>query len=174
MNKQTILARDFAEKAHGDQKYGDGPYMEHLLQVANEVRKLDDELLNPEFLVQCAYLHDVLEDTNVESETIDYMFGPQVTEVLWHVTDPEGKNRKERKLRLHKRLTLLDSSRDICERAALIVKTADRLCNVRAAARNNPGLLEMYRKEHNDFYAAVHRFGLCWDWWEEMESLIYA
>ena len=69
-----------------------------------------------------------------------------------------------RKAALYDVLTHLGPS----DEDALIVKTADRLANVRAAHAGNPGLLKMYRKEHPQFVDAVHRNGILTNAWLEM------
>lgn len=72
MNNLVTRAREFAIQYHGDQKYGDKPYVYHLDMVANN-------LFSAHYKVQCvAYLHDVLEDTDCEYETIAYNFGEDV------------------------------------------------------------------------------------------------
>lgn len=65
-------AREFAIQYHGDQKYGDKPYVYHLDKVASYVG-------NAHFKVQVvAYLHDVLEDTDCDYETVAFNFGEDV------------------------------------------------------------------------------------------------
>jgi (p)ppGpp synthase/HD superfamily hydrolase len=157
-------ARDFAATAHGDQKYGTAPYVVHLDEVAKIVATIDDTA--PAAAV--AYLHDVLEDTSVTAEAIEGTFGPFVRRCVEIVTDPPGATRKERKALLHERLKAVPESHHL----ALIVKAADRLANVRSSARDNPGLLSMYRKEHAAFKDAAFRAGLCDELWAEMEQLL--
>ena len=63
------------------------------------------------------------------------------------------------------------SVEDITERAALIVKTADRLANItHSKAVEDEGKLKMYRLEHVAFKLAVRRSGLLPSFWERMES----
>ena len=154
-------ARAFAATAHGDQKYGAQPYVVHLDEVAEIVSSVDAG--EPARAV--AYLHDVLEDTSVTADVIERDFGPFVRRCVEIVTDPPGASRKDRKALLHERLKAVPES----EKLALIVKAADRLANVRSSARDNPGLLSMYRKEHAAFRDAAFRPGLCDELWAEME-----
>jgi (p)ppGpp synthase/HD superfamily hydrolase len=154
-------ARDFAVAAHGDQKYGTNPYVVHLDEVAEIVASVD--ATDPATAV--AYLHDVLEDTSVTADAVEQSFGPFVRRCVEILTDPAGSNRKERKRLLHERLKAVPESHNL----ALIVKAADRLANVRSSARNNPGLLAMYRQEHSAFKEAAFRRGLCDELWTEMD-----
>ena len=147
--------------AHGDQKYGTAPYVVHLDEVAKIVSGVDSTA--PALAI--AYLHDVLEDTSVTGDAIEREFGALVRRCVEIVTDPPGATRKERKALLHERLKTVPESHHL----ALIVKAADRLANVRSSARDNPGLLSMYRKEHAAFREAAFRPGLCDDLWTEME-----
>jgi (p)ppGpp synthase/HD superfamily hydrolase len=154
-------ARAFAVAAHGDQKYGTAPYVVHLDQVATIVSGVDGG--GPALAV--AYLHDVLEDTDVTPDAVEESFGPFVRRCVEIVTDPPGNSRKERKRLLHERLKGVPESHAL----ALIVKAADRLANVRTSARDNPRLLAMYKEEHPAFRDAAFRPGLCDDLWTEME-----
>lgn len=157
VNNET--ARDFALQAHGDQKYGDFPYSYHLDAVA---------ALVPEEYKTLAYLHDVLEDTSVTEDEILKHFGPDTLRGVRALTDPKGPNRKERKRLLHERLAGLGPE----DCGVLIVKTADRLANLRESKRNNPTLLAMYRKEHLAFAQAVRRPGVTPEMWAEIDSLM--
>lgn len=166
-------ARAFAVRAHGRQKYGDEPYSVHLDEVAEVTRGVEDSPL----ALAVAYLHDVLEDTAVEPEELESAFcshGPglarDLCEAVMAVTDPEAPSRRTRKDKLHARLAGLDHKIE-CARVALLVKTADRVANVRSCVRDGKdGLLGMYRKEHVDFRDAVRREGLAEGLWEELEK----
>lgn len=74
-----VAAREFAIQAHGDQRYGRMPYSYHLDQVASKLRELEDYGWNvPEEAYVVAYLHDVLEDTEVTYEELYQKFGVNV------------------------------------------------------------------------------------------------
>ena len=134
------------------------------------MRSVADPGSDPDFLDTVAWLHDVVEDTKVTETQLADTFGWTVSQAVSVLSDPPGKNRKERKERLHKRLRTLDGHNPV-RRAVLLVKTADRLANMRAASEKNPKLLKMYRKEHAAFRAAVWRPGLCDLLWEQIEAL---
>lgn len=88
-------AKQFAEKAHQGQlrKIGNIPYITHPIRVAAllETAGASDELV-------CAgYLHDVIEDTQVEIEEIEKEFGKVVADIVCAHTEDKSKTWKERK-----------------------------------------------------------------------------
>ena len=130
-----MQARAFALSAHGDQTYGDLPYLAHLAAVAAllETRQL------PEVYRTAGWLHDVLEDTSVSRAELVARFGEQVAELVDAVTG-EGQNRKARCSSTVQKLTRFPK--------AVILKLADRLANVRQSVKDNKlSLLRMYAKE---------------------------
>jgi len=156
-------ARAFAVAAHGDQRYGDRPYIVHLDAVAEMVRPYGSEA------ERIGYLHDVAEDTRVTLDDLRHQFGAAVAEHVALLTDEAGGNRAERKSRSHAKLAKVPPELQL----ALIVKAADRLANLRESARAaDPAKLEMYRSEHAEFRAAAYRAGLCDDLWREIDALV--
>lgn len=166
-----MRSREFAVWAHAGQKYGEEPYVAHLDEVAATVAQYMPDGDDDDFQ-DAAYLHDVVEDTPVTRSFVEEMFGVTVATAVEFLTDPEAPNRKERKRKLHDRLSRLDANRRPY-RLALAVKAADRLSNVkRCVEEDNGRLLQMYAKEHPDFRAAVHRDGLCDNLWKELDELV--
>jgi (p)ppGpp synthase/HD superfamily hydrolase len=168
-------ARTFAAEAHaqaGD-TYGEGqPYTVHLAEVVAIVEGLNDPSLAGSFLCDVAWLHDILEDTPVTVTELENRFGHTVALAVRLVTDPEGyPNRRTRKAALHETLAALDPRLEEA-RAALLVKAADRLANVRACCNSGDSRLKMYQREHAAFRAAAYRPGLCDVLWAELDSLI--
>ncbi len=154
-----MTPREFAIRAHGEQRYGDQPYSVHLDAVA--------AIAGPAYEA-IAYLHDVLEDTEASADEIERLFGGEVRRSVELLTDPDGPNRATRKRLLHERLRAAGPELH----GALVVKAADRLANLRESAANNPGLLAMYRREHEAFREAAYRSGLCDALWDEMRELL--
>ncbi|HVH40805.1 MAG TPA: HD domain-containing protein [Labilithrix sp.] len=142
-----------AVRAHGDQKYGDDPYVVHLDEVA--------ALCAPygEMAEAIGYLHDTMEDTDLTRDEIEAELGAVVADCVEALTDAHGANRKERKRLTYARMAAVDAATDL--RLTLVAKAADRLANLRRCVKDsNRPLLEMYRKEHPDFRRAVFRPGL--------------
>lgn len=158
-------ARQFAIDAHGDQQYGEKPYIYHLERVVAHLRAFGDEA------VAAGYLHDVIEDTVVDIDTVRDEFGETVARSVNLVTDEDGANRKERKTKTYAKMAAVKPGSP--EELGLIVKAADRLANFEECILNNDvSLLRMYEKEHEQFRAAVYRKNLCDDIWSKIEAIV--
>ena len=161
ITEQTVaLARAFAVQAHGDQKYGDGPYVRHLDDVAALAAPFGH------LARVVAYLHDVLEDTKATGHELVTHFGQSVRVAVALCTDEYGLNRRERKAKTNAKLATSTNS------VGLVVKACDRLANVRECVRTNDSRLEMYRREYPAFRDAAYRAGLCDAVWAELDELM--
>ena len=130
-------AMQVATHAHRNQKYGEHPYAIHLADVVARVKTITQD---PE-IIAAAWLHDTIEDTQVTHGDIDRDFGPNVAAIVWAVTG-HGQNRKEKMANAIAKIARTPG--------AELVKSADRLSNVKASLANNPKKLQMYRDEHKD------------------------
>lgn len=133
-------ARSYAEVAHGDQKYGEHPYSKHLAAVR---AVLADFGYGGELGV-AAWLHDVLEDTDVTRDELESKFGSNVTELVWAVTGI-GSSRPERNEDMYGKVARYPS--------AVVLKLADRIANVEAS--RGTSFLSMYQAEHSNFHARL-------------------
>ncbi|ABC29372.1 Guanosine polyphosphate pyrophosphohydrolase/synthetases [Hahella chejuensis KCTC 2396] len=93
-------AKLFASAAHAAigqrRRYTDEPYIVHPTEVAAMVASVTDD----EEMIAAAYLHDVVEDTQVTHAMILEFFGPSVAQLVEEVTDisrPQDGNRRTRK-----------------------------------------------------------------------------
>jgi len=139
----TDKALTFATAAHAavgqKRKYDGEDYIVHPIRVADIVRTYggsDDQ-------IAAAYLHDVVEDTQVDIDTIQSMFGDTIASLVSDLTDvsvASDGNRATRKAidRDH----TLSSSVD-----AQFVKLADILDNSRDIGANDPNFYRVYQKE---------------------------
>jgi (p)ppGpp synthase/HD superfamily hydrolase len=157
MNRDVVRALDFARKAHGDQKYGDQPYMYHVEQVVSTAAQFGGSVT--EQIV--AALHDVLEDTEVTGLQIAKEFGPDIANLvtlLSNVYQEEKISNGDLHVRVNKALTYEYIRTDP---RAVFVKLCDRYCNVREGKLN-----KKYRKEMPLFVEKLYRAGeydLLWD-----------
>jgi len=164
-NNPDLLAKSriFVVKAHGSQKYGDKPYIDHLESVV--------EILKP-YGIQAqilGYLHDVVEDTTIGLDDIREEFGDFITMAVSLLSDEPGKNRKQRKERTYKKLATVTADLEL----VLIVKVADRLANVRTCIDfDKKKLLKMYRDEQSVFRTSAYRPALCDELWSELDLLL--
>ena len=82
---EYLKAWSFAAAAHVGQCVpgADVSYLQHLGAVTAEVMAalaVRDDVANPDLAVQCAILHDVVEDTEVTVEQVESEFGLEVAQ----------------------------------------------------------------------------------------------
>lgn len=133
----------FAERAHCGQpgKYGHGSFIEHPSLVA----KITVSHGGDEVAQAAAYLHDVLEKTEVTAEEIELRFGPQLREMVLTLSqDPGIDDQGERRADHRARVAAADDR-------SRLVYLADRLAGIEAMidrleAGDDPGELEAERR----------------------------
>lgn len=152
------FARLFAIRAHGEQKYGQQPYSVHLDEVVSVLKEFGNF---DEALLSAGYLHDVLEDTSVTREELRATFDGETSLLVELVTDQPGRNRTERHAATYPGIALHPK--------AITLKLADRIANARASRAHS--LLEMYRKEYQEFKNALKREGHG-ALWAELDRLL--
>lgn len=127
-----VKAWDFATIAHEGQTYGgpiEGqriPYINHIGSVAMELicGLNSNASLNGNLAIQCALLHDVIEDTDVDFRTIESIFGLDVAQGVSALSKDESLPTKK------------DQMLDSLERIKLqpkevwMVKLGDRITNL--------------------------------------------
>jgi guanosine-3',5'-bis(diphosphate) 3'-pyrophosphohydrolase len=137
-------ALEFARDAHGKQKrkYSSEAYIEHPIRVAELVRSVP----HTTGMICAAYLHDVVEDTQVTIEKIYTEFGEAVGELVEELTDEFMKinyphlNRQRRKQKEVERQAGIS-------REAKTIKLADVIDNTVDIVRNDKGFARKYLKE---------------------------
>lgn len=158
-------AKEFALKAHGQQLYGDKPYIVHLQAVVSHLECYG------ETAQIVGYLHDVVEDTEVSYNEVKELFGKFIADCVAIVTDEPGSNRGARKKKTYEKMSKVSGDLEL----ALTVKAADRLANLQACLTDdNKKLLAMYKNEHPTFQLSVYRKNLCEDIWQKIEVSINA
>jgi len=138
MNKISKAAL-FAQNAHKSQKYGDRPYIYHLIDTAATARTIGAD----EDVIAACCLHDVLEDTPLSYNDVKKEFGERIADIVYAVTDELGKNRKERKERTFGKIRANPD--------AILVKLCDRIANMRNAKYQNQRMYTMYLDEYESF-----------------------
>lgn len=160
-------AYQFAEKAHRGQVRTSGePYISHPVAVAYILL----EMCMDTDTICAALLHDVVEDTDVELDTIRKKFGEDVALMVDGVTKigQVPLNTKEEQQAENIRKILMAMSKDI---RVIIIKLADRLHNMRTLACRPPEKQRKTSLETMSFYAPIaHRLGM-YDIKEEMEDM---
>ena len=155
--QKIFEAYQIASDAHKNQKRHSGePYVTHPLAVACI---LADMHMDVETIIS-AVLHDVIEDTPIDKETITQLFGETVGELVDGVsklTQIEFRNRAEAQAEnFHK--MVLAMSRDI---RVMIIKLADRLHNMRTLGVLNPEKRRRIARETLEIFAPIaNRLGM--------------
>lgn len=122
-----VKAFRFAAEAHQGQKFPgtELPYILHVNLVTMEViaALMEEPYHNGNLAVQCALLHDVIEDTDFGYEDLKIRFGQAVAEGVLALTKNEGLPKDDR---------MLDSLSRIQKQSQEIwlVKLADRITNL--------------------------------------------
>lgn len=142
------LAKELAITAHGDQKrkYTGAPYWLHCQEVANIVESVNGS----DIMIAAAWVHDVIEDTNLSDQDITQILGDTVAQYVLWMTDVDRScgNRKTRKQ--------LDCER--LRRAPNEVKTiklADIISNVPSIVEHDPNFARVYLNEKKNQLAVL-------------------
>lgn len=122
-----LAALAFAAKAHQGQTIpgSDLPYVIHVVQVCMEVMAVSVEMAHPDLAIQCALLHDTLEDTPTTFAQLEEVFGSNVAGGVQALT---------KNANLTKDQAMLDSLQRIQTqpKEIWVVKLADRITNLQA------------------------------------------
>jgi guanosine-3',5'-bis(diphosphate) 3'-pyrophosphohydrolase len=144
----------FATQAHTGQRYPgtDLPYSMHFSFVAMEIiAALSAEpCLDGDLAVQCALLHDTLEDTSVTHEHLADTFGPAVADGVQALTKDISVGADLDEKDVGKRLQMKDSLERIQKqpREIWMVKMADRITNLQPPPASwSDEKIENYRRE---------------------------
>jgi len=144
----------FAAKAHNGQLFPgtDLPYLMHVSFVGMEIIAcLDIEKYHEgDLAVQCALLHDVIEDTEIEYPEVKREFGQKVAQGVLALTKNKSLPKEQR---------MKDSLRRIKRQPHEIwmVKLADRITNLAPPPYYwNKDNIERYREEAIEIHNALH------------------
>lgn len=156
--QKIAQAFNFTKLHHGDQKWGDHPYIIHLIRTFIEVESytvaLKKSIRTPCLIA--SLLHDVLEDTSAPPEDLMKTFGPEVAFIVEKVTDPKEGTRAQKKKYIYDNLKH--------SFGAAIVKLCDRKVNVMltlddmAEGKDSFKYLKIYTKEQTALKEAVDSF----------------
>ncbi|MEL6178386.1 MAG: HD domain-containing protein [Myxococcota bacterium] len=164
--------RTFALDAHGDQRYGQHTYIYHLDRVVEVLERhgypssmVLDLDQRPDRLIAAGYLHDVLEDTEVDYATLTRAFGSAVADLVLAVTNTPG-TRRQRKEATYARISSHPDGPEL--------KLADRIANVEESIRTGSSLLKMYRREWPEFEQRLRPVGGSPELWNVLSGLLGA
>lgn len=144
-------ASSLAESAHTGQRYGNKPYVSHLADVVNTLIMFN--FTEDEDLLASGWLHDALEDTDLERQHILDVCGPRVLQLVHAVTTDDGKTRKIRYQHVYEKINATPM--------AVVLKLADRIANVDNCWDTRDRRLFMYHAEYSGFRGALYCSDRC-------------
>jgi GTP pyrophosphokinase len=166
-----LLARafEYSQRAHRGQKRKSGEdYITHCVEVG----KILADLYLDTASICAAFLHDVVEDTEVPIEEIREAFGDEIATIVDGLTKigrVEFSSSTEQQAENFRKL-LISMARDA---RVIIIKLADRLHNMRTLEALPAGKRRRIALETRDIYAPLaHRLGMAMVKWE-MEDLAF-
>lgn len=141
--KEERRARNFAALCHAEvgqvRKYTNEPYINHPAEVVSIIKTVTHTLA----MVQAAWLHDTVEDTNITLDDVRVEFGDEVAEMVEMLTDvsrPEDGNRAARKA--------IDCEHTAkASPAAKTIKLADLISNTSSIVARDPEFARIYLME---------------------------
>jgi (p)ppGpp synthase/HD superfamily hydrolase len=154
--ESVALAREFAMKHHGDQRYGKNPdsplYVYHLDHVLAEYISVGGNDLR---IMVSIYFHDLIEDTEASYDDIKefctkiYVYSQDIVSNVYAVTDVPDPNRPNKGIYNADALKVIDT--------AWQVKLCDRLANCRQNLRDHNAIRAKYRSQQKTWEESLYR-----------------
>lgn len=146
-----------AQEAHSQQVRSSGePYITHPIAVA----KILAQMRMDRQTIIAAILHDVIEDTSVDKETLIHAFGSEVADLVDGVsklTQIQFETKAEAQAANFRKM-MMAMARDI---RVMVIKLADRLHNMRTLEHLSPQKKLRIAKETLEIYAPIaNRLGM--------------
>jgi len=169
ITKKTIEAKIFSLKKHMHQEYESGvPYSIHLIMVSNYINKYINLIPQNDWenVICAGWLHDVREDVGVSYNDIKKLFGYEVAEITYNLTNNDGRNRKEKAINTY--IPKISTNR-----LSVFCKLADRLANVQYGLLNkNNSMLKTQANELDYMVETLFVKGEYDNMWNELSNML--
>lgn len=151
-------AFEFAKKAHGSQlrESINVPYIEHPMKVAEIIYHVllenDKQLLDSDegkSIIEAAFLHDTIEDTDTNYETLLNFFGKRTADLVLELTSDKNieKGYKDELGWFKGRVEFMSKKMTEMSSTALLLKLADRLHNILDSKLSDQSFMNRYIRE---------------------------
>ncbi len=148
MNSDLInKAIVFAAEAHKTQKRKktEIPYIVHPLEAGVIAAAMSDD----DRVVAAAFLHDTLEDTGTNAETLKELFGERVAYLVVNESENKREGTPESETWKLRKQETIDHLRNCTDEDVKIIALSDKLANLRAINRDYAELGEEFWKRFN-------------------------
>ncbi len=166
ITKKTLEAQIYSFQVHQHQPYdNDVPYTVHLYMVVTTIIKYLHLIPKDkwEVAIIAAWLHDAREDQGLSYNDIKKRFGEEAAEIVYCLTNNDGRNRKEKAINTYGPKTSQD-------RIALFDKLGDRLANVEYGLLHSSSMLKVQKEEFPYMVEILFVPGEYDEMWEDLAS----
>ncbi len=166
LTPEILKSQKYALEQHAHKEYGEGiPYSIHIILVVSFVQEFIHliDTTDHEKVIIASWLHDLMEDNGISYNEIKKIFGKDVAEIVYCVTNESGRDRHEKALKTYPKTAT--------NRLAVFVKLADRLANSTYSQLNGSSMYEKYRKEYGLFEQQLYIPGEYESMWEKLKSI---
>jgi guanosine-3',5'-bis(diphosphate) 3'-pyrophosphohydrolase len=143
-NLLSFRAMTFARHVHAEQKrkYTANPYADHLAEVCGIAMSVGWHIaeIHPDKFMATCWLHDCVEDQDVDPSELERQFGKEVMEGVMALSDLEVGPRFQRKAAARSRLAR-------APRWVQTIKVADLISNTASIVEHDPKFAEIYLSE---------------------------
>lgn len=123
-------------------RYGEHTYNIHLALVGYVGLMMNKDL--PVYVYESLFTHDLIEDCRMTYNDVDKMFGTEVAEITYALTNEKGKSREERASdKYYSDMILVEY--------APYVKMCDRIANMEYSRYYTHDMFDMYLNELSEF-----------------------
>lgn len=162
------IAKDYAIRRHREVNHHYNalyPYAFHLqmtVEIANKFIHLIPEEDRPDVIGGC-WVHDIIEDARETYNNVKQVTNETIAEYAYALCNEKGKTRKERANEKYYQGI-------IRYKHALFIKLCDRIANVTFSLNERSSMINMYKKEYDDFHGSLYdgRFQEMWDYLENI------